>query len=66
MWGRWSKWAKPGRLCTRTQGIGRPLAALSRTTASDSASRLTTRWQLRQTSVGGTTATGERSTVAWQ
>ena len=29
-------------------------------------SRLTVRWQFMQTWVGGTTATGARSTVAWQ
>jgi hypothetical protein len=51
---------------TRTHVIGRFDAALSRMGASLALSRFTTRWHPMQVAVGGTFATGEASTDAWQ
>ena len=51
---------------TRTQRIGLPLAALSRIGASAGLVRATSRWQFMHVCVGGTWATAEVSTEAWQ
>ena len=61
-----SKYAYWGSLWTRIQRIGRPLCALSRIGASKALSLFTTVWQFMHAWVGGTFATGEISTEAWQ
>ena len=55
-----------GELVDATHSIGLPLAQLSRIGSSIVESVFTTWWQFMQVSVGGTIASGARSTFTWQ
>jgi hypothetical protein len=62
----WSKKALVGRSCTRTQGSGVPVRALSRSAASFGLVAQMVRWQFMHVSGVGTGAAAARSTPAWQ